>query len=41
MEDDKMTNKLKEAFKTCDIRILDHVIVSDDNFYSYSDEGRL
>lgn len=41
MEDDKITNKLKEAFKTCDIRILDHVIVSDDNFYSYSDEGRL
>lgn len=41
LEDDRVTSKMKEAFKTCDIRLLDHVIVSDDNFYSYSDEGRL
>ena len=36
-----MTNKIKEAFKTCNIRLLDHVIVSDESFYSYADEGRL
>lgn len=41
MDDDKITKKAKEAFATCDIRLLDHVIVSDEGFYSYSDEGRL
>lgn len=40
MDDDNMTNKIKEAFKTCNIRLLDHVIVSDESFYSYADEGR-
>lgn len=39
--DDQLTEKLSNACKTMDIRLLDHVIVTDDSYYSYSDEGRL
>lgn len=39
--DDQLTKKLSNACKTMDIRLLDHVIVTDDSYYSYSDEGRL
>lgn len=39
--DDKLTSKLKEACKTMDISLLDHVIISDGSHYSYADNGRL
>lgn len=39
--DDQLTVKLSNACKTMDIRLLDHVIVTDDSYYSYSDESRL
>lgn len=41
LADDQLTEKLSNACKTMDIRLLDHVIVSDDSYYSYSDEGRM
>lgn len=41
LADDQLTEKLSIACKTMDIRLLDHVIVSDDSYYSYSDEGRM
>ena len=41
LADDQLTEKLSNAYKTMDIRLLDHVIVADDSFYSYSDEGRM
>ena len=41
LADDQLTEKLSNASKTMDIRLLDHVIVADDSFYSYSDEGRM
>ena len=41
LADDQLTEKLSNACKTMDIRLLDHVIVADDSFYSYSDEGRM
>lgn len=37
--DIELTCKLKEAGKYLDVRILDHVIVANTGFYSFSDEG--
>ncbi len=39
--DIKLTNKLKEAGSFLDISILDHIIMGDDTFYSFADEGIL
>ncbi len=40
-EDDKLTRSIVEAGKILDIRVLDHVIISSEGYYSYSDEGKL
>jgi DNA repair protein RadC len=40
-QDKAITKKLKEAGKTMDIPILDHVIVTDNGFYSFADEGEI
>ncbi len=40
-QDDNITRKLNEACRTMDLRMLDHVILSVDGFYSYCDQGRL
>ncbi|SEG13103.1 RadC family protein [Parabacteroides chinchillae] len=40
-QDDALTQRLKQAVQLVDIRLLDHIIISDDRFYSYTDEGRL
>ena len=39
--DDRLTEAVKKAAETLDIRLLDHVIVAGNNYYSYADEGRL
>lgn len=39
--DDKITMQIRDAGKLVDILILDHLIVSNNNFYSYADEARL
>jgi len=39
--DEELTKKIKEAAKYFDIKVLDHIIVSEDGFYSFSDEGIL
>jgi DNA repair protein RadC len=39
--DEELTFKIKEAAKFFDIKVLDHLIVSDDGYYSFSDEGIL
>lgn len=36
--DIQMTNKAKEALKLFDIVVLDHVIVTEDGYFSFSDE---
>lgn len=41
LQDDQITRRLKEACTLMDIRMLDHVIVSSDSYYSYQDQGRL
>jgi DNA repair protein RadC len=39
--DESMTLKLKEAASLVDIKVLDHLIVSEEGYYSFADEGRL
>lgn len=39
--DRELTCKIKEAAKYLDISVLDHLIVSDDGYYSFADEGIL
>jgi DNA repair protein RadC len=39
--DKQITQKLKVAGEQLDIKILDHVIVTETNFFSFSDEGIL
>ena len=40
-EDIKTTNKIKEAAQIMRIRVLDHLILTDTGYYSFSDEGQL
>ena len=39
--DEELTLKIKEAAKYFDIRVMDHIIVSEDGYYSFADEGIL
>lgn len=40
-EDDQLTEHLDKAAKVMNIRLIDHVILTDGTFYSYADEGRM
>ncbi len=37
--DEQLTLKIKEAAKYFDINVLDHIIVSEEGYYSFADEG--
>lgn len=39
--DDLLTQRLHKSAKLMDISLLDHLIISDNHYYSYADEGRL
>jgi DNA repair protein RadC len=39
--DEELTAKIKEAAKYFDIRVMDHIIVSEEGYYSFADEGIL
>lgn len=41
VEDCKLTQNIKEAAKYLGIRVLDHVIIGKDKFYSFNDNGKL
>jgi len=41
LDDLSLTKKLKEAGKSLDIAILDHLIIADDQYFSFADEGIL
>lgn len=41
IEDDNLTSKISKAAKLLDMQVLDHLIITDGGFYSYSDKGRL
>jgi DNA repair protein RadC len=39
--DEALTQKIKEAARYFDIKVIDHIIVSEEGFYSFADEGIL
>lgn len=39
--DEELTQKIKEAARFLDIKVIDHLIVSDAGYYSFADEGLL
>lgn len=39
--DEDLTFKIREAAKYFDIKVIDHLIVSEDGYYSFADEGLL
>jgi len=40
-QDEALTRKIKEAASYFDIKVLDHIIVSNEGFYSFADKGNL
>jgi DNA repair protein RadC len=40
-QDILLTNKVKDAMELFDIKVLDHVILTEDDFYSFADKGIL
>lgn len=40
-QDDTITQRIKQALQFFDVKLLDHIIISSQGFYSYSDEGKL
>lgn len=41
LDDIEITNKLKESCKLLDIMLLDHLIITKDDYFSFADEGLL
>jgi DNA repair protein RadC len=41
LADEQLTAKIKEATRYFDIRLLDHIIVSDEGYFSFADQGLL
>lgn len=39
--DDRLTNQLREAARLLNLNLVDHVVFTDNGYYSYADEGRL
>lgn len=39
--DDQLTQRLRKAAELLDIRVLDHIIITSQGYYSYNDNGRL
>lgn len=40
-QDDNLTRRISDAGKILEIKLLDHIIITADGYYSYQDEGRL
>lgn len=40
-DDDRLTKRVKDACATMRLHLLDHLIITDGRYYSYSEEGRL
>ena len=41
LADEELTNKIKQASSYFNIKVIDHIIVSDEGYYSFADEGIL
>jgi DNA repair protein RadC len=39
--DELVTKNIKEAAKYIDIKVLDHIIVSEEGYFSFADEGMM
>lgn len=39
--DEEVTSKIKDAARHLDIRVLDHIIVSEEGYFSFADEGMI
>ena len=37
--DKRITSKIKEACKLLDLNLLDHIIITEEHYYSFADEG--
>ena len=37
--DKQITSKIKEACKVLDLHLLDHIILTEESYYSFTDEG--
>jgi len=40
-QDDKLTEKINRACEVMGVKLIDHVIVTDKNYYSYQENGKL
>lgn len=40
-QDNNLTKRIKDGAAMLDIRVLDHIIIGRDKYYSYNDEGKL
>lgn len=40
-QDDDLTMRLQKASQTMALHLLDHIIIGDDTYYSYADEGKV
>lgn len=40
-EDDRLTERIKEAAKLMDMKLMDHIILAATGYYSYADEGKI
>jgi DNA repair protein RadC len=40
-QDNSTTKKIKDACTIMDITVLDHLIITSENYYSYADEGKI
>ena len=41
LEDARLTDRIKQAAQVMQIRLIDHLVVTDGAFYSFNDEGRI
>ncbi len=40
-QDENMTTKIKDALGLIDVKLIDHVIITDTEFYSFAEEGAI
>lgn len=40
-QDDELTHRIQRACQTMSLRLLDHIVIGDNTYYSYADEGKI
>ena len=40
-QDEELTYKIKKAGRYMDIKVIDHLVLDDDGYYSFADEGMI